>query len=91
MCDELGNDDRMQAYVEDAGSTSLCSVATGAGCSDKEASFIGKWKAKSTEDATKDLARLQGMTGGTMKPELKKWLKQRIGILKQLSGGKDEL
>ena len=31
------------------------------------------------------------MTGNAMKPELKKWLKQRIAILKQLASGKDEL
>jgi protein disulfide-isomerase A6 len=92
MCDELGDEETMQAYVEEAGSTSLCSVVTGSGCSEKESGFIEKWKAKGKEDAAKDLSRLQGMTSNSMKPELKKWLKQRIGILKQLSaGGKEEL
>ena len=31
------------------------------------------------------------MTGSAMKPELQKWLGQRISILKQLAAAKDEL
>ena len=59
MCDELGNDEYMQAYVEEAGGVSLCSIADGAGCSEKENSFIEKWKARTVEDATKEHARLK--------------------------------
>lgn len=36
MCEELGNDDHMNAYVMEAGKTSLCDVDTSRGCSDKE-------------------------------------------------------
>jgi len=96
MCEELGNEEYMQAYVEEKGSTSLCSAADGAGCSEKEVEYIAKCKAKSPEDLGKDLARLQGMAtgGGSMKPDLKKWLTQRIAVLKQLapaSEAKEEL
>jgi len=85
MCDELGDEEYMQAYVEEIGGASLCSAADNAGCSEKETEFIAKCKAKAPEDLTKDLARLQGMAAGSMKPELKKWLKQRIAVLKQLA------
>jgi len=92
MCDELGDDETMQAYVEEQGATSLCSAATKGGCSEKEGGFIDKWTVKSTESAAAELKRLQGMGAGSMKPELKKWLGARIAILKQLAtGDKSEL
>ena len=61
-----------------------CLLDNDEGCSDKEKDFMGKWKSKPAEDVKKQLERLQGMSGGSMTPELKKWLKQRMGILKQL-------
>lgn len=96
MCDELGDTSNMQAYVEEMGGTSLCSIETLKGCSDKESKFISKWKPKSVDDVAKELARLDGMQSkdsGSMKPDTLAWSKSRIGILKKLSGGgkKDEL
>jgi len=91
MCDELGNDEYMQAYVEEAGSTSLCKVEDGAGCEDREKEFITKFKTKSSDDIEAQLKRLNGMKSGKMKPDLLKWIKQRIAILKQLSTNKAEL
>ena len=43
MCDELKDVDNMITAVEEAASTSVCSVADGAGCSDKEKDYIAKW------------------------------------------------
>jgi len=43
-----------------------------------------KWQAKAAAEVTAQKERLQGMSGGSMKPELKKWLHQRLSILKQL-------
>jgi len=93
MCDELGDDEYMQAYVMEAGNTALCSVESKAGCSEKEAKFIDTWKAKSAEDVAKQITRLTGMKEKPMKAELKKWLGQRLAILKQLPGApaKEEL
>ena len=59
MCEELGDDEYMQAYVEEQGGTSLCSAANGNGCSEKETGFIEKWKVKSAGEAAADLKRLQ--------------------------------
>jgi len=89
MCDAFGKEENMQAYVEELGMTSLCKVGDGAGCTDKEKEFIAKWTGQ--DGVTAQLERLEGMADGSMKPELKKWLSQRIAILKQLSAPKEEL
>jgi hypothetical protein len=90
MCTELGpGKPYMQQYVEEIGQTSLCSVKTEVGCSDKEKKFISGWKAKlegshTAADIEKQIARLEGMAGGSMKAELKTWITQRLAIFKQL-------
>jgi len=63
----------------------LCNVEDKADCDDKESKFIDKNKGKSADDIKKSLDRLEGMKGKSMAPDLKKWLFQRINILKQLS------
>jgi len=62
-----------------------CLLADPSGCSDKEKDFMGKWKDKPKADVTAQLERLQKMASGSMAPDLKKWVVQRVGILKQLS------
>lgn len=91
MCTELGpGKPYLQQYVEEAGKTSLCSVKTEAGCSDKEKGFIKTWKDKLSKgekvaaDLEKQIERLTGMSSGSMKAELKTWITQRIAIFKQL-------
>jgi len=71
MCTELGNDEYMMAYVEEAGKTSLCSVATSKGCSEKETKYIASMGGKDGAEVAKQLARLEGMAGSSMKPDLK--------------------
>ena len=62
------------------------------GCSDKAKDYITKWTAKNDVAAVKkELERLSGMSGQSMKADLKKWLNERIAILNQLGGGSDEL
>jgi len=90
MCDELGEDDMMQGLVMTAGKTSLCSIATKDGCSEKEAKFIDQMSSKSKAEIAEQLTRLNGMSEGKMTADLKKWLSQRIAILNQF-GEKDEL
>ena len=90
MCDELGKDENMQAYVEEYGKTSLCKVSDGAGCGEKELGFIEKWKDAEKAKVDEQLERLKGMAGSSMKPELQEWVTKRMAILKQLSA-KDEL
>jgi protein disulfide-isomerase A6 len=59
-------------------------------CSEKEKSYIEKMKQKSQEDIKKQLGRLEGMKGESMKAELKRWLNQRLAILKELSAKVEE-
>jgi len=90
MCTELGpGKPHLMNYITQSGKTSLCSVKTGAGCTDKETKFIETWKKKLTEgktagDVDKQILRLEGMAGSSMKSELKEWLSQRLAIFKQL-------
>lgn len=93
MCTELGDEDNMVDYVEEYGKTALCSVDTEKGCSEKEIAYITKMKAKSGNEVTAQIERLESMENSSMTPELFKWLKQRQKILKQLvaAGGSDEL
>jgi len=92
MCDELGDDATMQAYVEEAGNTALCKASDGRGCGEKELAFIEAWKEKSKEEVDEQRHRLQGMAGSKMRPEGKSWVIQRLAILKQFHAPvKDEL
>ena len=65
-----------------------CDVKTLEGCSEKEQAFLGKQKDKDAAGLEKELARLTGMEGGKMKPDLLVWLQKRINLLRKL---KDEL
>jgi hypothetical protein len=90
MCTELGpGKPYLQQFIEEAGETSLCSVKTEAGCTDKEKTFIQTWKKKLADgtpaaDVEKQITRLSGMTGSSMKEELLQWVRQRLAIFKQL-------
>lgn len=91
MCTELGQDEYMFGYVEEAGKTSLCSVPDGAGCSEKEKAFIAKMSGSPDKVATQ-LTRLTKMAadGHKMAPDLQKWLSQRLKILQKLSSATDK-
>lgn len=65
-----------------------CDVKTLAGCSDKEQAFLAKQAGKDSAALTTELARLEGMRGNKMKPELSVWLGKRIKMLGKL---KEEL
>ena len=61
-----------------------CSIEDGTGCSDKEKAYIEKMKAKTSDDRIKQVKRLEGMAGESMKAELKQWLLQRLHILRSI-------
>jgi len=91
MCDELGDEEMMTAYIEEYGKTSLCSVETGDGCDEKEKAYIEKVKVMSEDVVKAQLTRLESMAGSSMKPDLKRWLIKRTKILSQFASAKDEL
>ncbi len=51
-------------------------------CSDKEKDYARKIRAQSSEERKAQIDRLEKMKGGSMKPELKSWIFQRLHILK---------
>jgi protein disulfide-isomerase A6 len=61
-----------------------CNTEDESGCTDKEKGYIEKMKAKASEDRVKQIKRLEGMAGDSMKAELKNWLRQRLHILRML-------
>jgi len=86
MCDELGpKGGLLNDYIEEAAGTSLCSVEEPyTGCSSKQEKYIKKMQDKGLVEIEKQYERLLGMKGKKMKASLKKWLGQRITILKSL-------
>lgn len=94
MCTELGpGKPYLENMILEYGKTSLCSVKTEKGCSDKEKNFIATWKKKLSDgtpvaDVEKQISRLTGMKDSSMKAELMEWVTQRLAIFKQL---KEEL
>jgi protein disulfide-isomerase A6 len=70
----------------------MCDVRDPAsGCNDKEKAYIEKMTGKSVEERAAQVTRLEGMNGKSMKPELKRWLVQRLRILKQFEDAAGEL
>ena len=87
--------DSLKKFADETLATAGCTVDDQAAtCSEKEIKYIVKMQAKGSAKCTTELARLSGMTGKSMKKELKAWLKDRINILSQMatpSAGHDEL
>jgi thioredoxin-like negative regulator of GroEL len=54
-------------------------------CSEKAVKYAEKWKAKPAADVSKEFKRLSGMTDSSMSSDLKKWLRERLNILRQLA------
>jgi len=61
-----------------------CLIDAQADCTPREKEFIEKTKGKDQAEITKQLDRLSPMLKGSMKPDLKAWVAQRVNILKQL-------
>merc|ERR1711998_393381 len=76
--------DSMKKFVEENLEVK-CITSDPKDCSEKEVKFIEKMKGAGKEEVDKQEKRLQSMIGGSMKAELKKWVSQRLAILKQLS------
>ena len=68
-----------------------CNIADPVDCSDKEKGFIEKMNGATEEERVKQLKRLEGMMSSSMKADLKKWVTQRVRILKAYSATEQEL
>lgn len=61
-------------------------------CSQKEIDYANKMRGKTADEIKTALERLDKMKGGSMKPELKTWIFQRLNILNGLGAStNDEL
>ena len=62
-------------------------------CSEKEQGYATKMRAKQRSERKAQIERLDKMKDGSMKPELKSWIFQRLHILNSLEAAdeaKDE-
>jgi|EP00729_Bicosta_minor_P005929 protein disulfide-isomerase A6 len=83
--------DSLKTFVEEK-LERKCDVADPTTCSEKEQKFITKMADKDEAAIAKEIGRLEGMKGKSMKAEQKAFLFQRLYILGQLSpAGKEEL
>jgi len=73
----------LEKHVED-NLLQKCLIEDQSGCTEKEVKYIKKQQAKDADARAKQVARLNKMKAGKMKPELRTWLNQRLAILKQL-------
>lgn len=88
---EGGRDfDSLKTHVDDNLEVK-CLIAdpSNGGCDEKQQDYINKMKMKSEEERTKQLERLDGMKGETMAPSNKKWVMQRLGVLRQFKASTD--
>jgi len=86
MCDELGKDEYMRAYVQDKG-VKPCEPLSAemTNCSPKEKKFIDTWKPKTIEQRQTEHARLSKMGERLVATaDIMKWHRQRVAILAQL-------
>jgi len=85
VCDELGRDSYMTAYIEEKAKTRLCSVATPErGCTDKEKEYLDKVKDLGADDLREQLAILQKTDSEGLKAKAKEWHGKRARILSEL-------
>ena len=81
--------DELSAFVSDE-LAAKCTFEDFENCSEKAKKYITKWSDKTSADKKKEIERLEKMSTGSMKAELKKWLMERKKILKSGIDG-DEL
>lgn len=67
-----------------------CDIKNPVDCTDREKGYIEKMSKATAEERKKQLSRLQGMVGKSMKAELKQWLSQRLHILTSMESGISE-
>jgi len=75
--------DTLKKFVED-NLVQKCLIEDQSNCSDKEKKYITKIQAKDAAGRAKQITRLENMKGNKMTKELKRWLLQRLALLKQL-------
>ena len=61
-----------------------CQVADPVKCTEKEKTYMEKMQKEGKDKVEAAHARLDKMRGGSMKPELKQWVVQRLNILAQI-------
>lgn len=86
LFDELGSQEYMDEYIEDAAQLPTCRVDTRLHCNPEELQYIEENKNEDLEELWFLMAKLEGPHNSLIKldPRKRKWHKQRFNIMKQL-------
>jgi len=68
-----------------------CDVKKPETCSERAQKYISKWRAKEPAEIQKEMGRLGNIVKKDMAPNLKTWLRERLGILQDIAPASDEL
>jgi hypothetical protein len=91
ICEEMKDPAMVKAWISEFGLGPSCSIDTQDECDDREIAYIKKAEAKSADERTSQLKRLNSMKDKKMSPDAAKWVSTRISLLKQFSDVKTEL
>ena len=86
LFDELGSQDYMDEYIEDAAKLPTCRVETRLHCTPEELAYIDENKDQDYEELWFLMSKLEGPHNALIQldPMKRKWHKQRHNIMKQL-------
>merc|ERR1712083_590662 len=76
--------DELEKFVKEK-LAKKCNAKTKEDCDDKEIAYIDKMSSKAADAIKKELERLEGLVGSSMKEDKKAWLMKRIAVLKGLT------
>jgi hypothetical protein len=74
--------DDLSAFVEEKIAPQCTFHNESNSCNERALNYIEKWSSKTLKQRQAETKRLEGLLFEEMKPDLKKWVRERIGILK---------
>lgn len=84
VCDELGDNGNMEAYVMEAADTYICNISTKVGCGQKEVDYSVEWLTKPVAEVGAERQRLDRINTSKLNANSAAWIRQRKGVLKQI-------
>jgi hypothetical protein len=93
ICDELGKEEAMMAYVSEVSGAYLCDPRSAERCTAQEAEYASAWRNKPSADVAAELAKFSAELDKEPTGETKVWLDRQRSVLAQLASAatKDEL
>ena len=74
--------DALNTFVDEKLATKCTFTNDTNECSERAVKYITKWGKKTWDERSKETKRLENLLFEEMKSDLKKWVRERVGILK---------